>query len=268
MLKTIILCLIGVFIPLHLAASDQLKLTGATHKISNQDNLDTLRVLFIGNSYTYYWGLAQLVEGLSRNSDRYIYTRTSTASGASLNDHWNGRFDLTTIEKIENGNWDVVVLQNQSRSSIDSLDQFLSYGKKFIHLIRSIDAIPIIFETWAPKRDTFMQELITSAHEKLASETNTKKVPIGTLWEKVRELSPGLDLYDSDGNHPNSTGTYFNACVFYAFLTGEKASYLDSRIQTIDHHGESVQLSVQNDQDALFLQSIIDTYLTQTLGGQ
>jgi lysophospholipase L1-like esterase len=268
MLKIIILCLLSVFVPLQIEASEQLKLTGAVQTIGIQDNLDTLRVLFVGNSYTYFWGLAQLVEGLSRNGDRYIYTRTSTASGASLNDHWHGRFDLKTIEKIVNGDWDVVVLQNQSRSSIDSLDQFLRYGKKLIQLIRNADAIPLIFETWAPKRDPFMQELITSAHDELASETNTKKIPIGTLWEKVKELNPGLDLYDPDGSHPNSTGTYFNACVFYAFFTGEKASYLDSRVQTIDHHGDSVQLSVQDDQDALFLQSIIDTYLIQTLGEQ
>lgn len=190
MLKIIILCLLSVFVPLQIEASEQLKLTGAVQTIGIQDNLDTLRVLFVGNSYTYFWGLAQLVEGLSRNGDRYIYTRTSTASGASLNDHWHRRFDLKTIEKIENGDWDVVVLQNQSRSSIDSLDQFLRYGKKLIQLIRNADAIPLIFETWAPKRDPFMQELITSAHDELARETNTKKIPIGTLWEKVKELNP------------------------------------------------------------------------------
>lgn len=265
MFKISILCLICAVCSSDTVAKSTSHLAALANQKTEVQTSDTLRILFVGNSYTYFWGLAQIVEGLSENEEVYLSTRTSTASGASLNDHWHGRYNLTTREKIENGNWDVVVLQNQSRSSIDSLNQFMNYGKKFINLIKEQGAIPILFETWAQKNNSFMQDIISSAHDKLAEETSIQKVPIGKLWSKVREMRPNFELYDPDGSHPNTTGTYFNACIFFAFLTGEQASYLETRVHAVDHHGEKIQLSVQDEQDAMFLQNIIDTYLLDSL---
>ncbi|MBO6794592.1 MAG: hypothetical protein JJ895_11825 [Balneolaceae bacterium] len=263
-----LVCLLCLANPTDAIARSSSDFMGFAEQFLIQQPSDTLYVLFVGNSYTYYWGLAQIIEGLSTSGDTFISTRTSTASGASLSDHWHGRYNLSTKEKIINGKWDVVVLQNQSRSSIDSLDQFMSYGLKFAELIKSVGATPLLFETWAREENPFMQDLITRAHDKLATEAMMKKVPIGSLWQKIRELRPAFDLFDPDGSHPNSTGTYFNACIFYSFLTGEQATYLQTRVYTVDHHGESIQLTIQDDQEATFLQSIIDTYLISSLASQ
>lgn len=47
---------------------------------------------------------------------------------------------------------------------------------------------------------------------------------MGLAWEEAHEREPGLDLWDSDGKHPNLAGSYLAACVFYAMLSGRNPS--------------------------------------------
>src|SRR5260370_34246597 len=70
-----------------------------------------MRVLFIGNSFTRYWG-GQVLIGtkLAMSSstwrDRPPIYEQSTANGASFEDHWTrGK----AVERIREGNWDYVV---------------------------------------------------------------------------------------------------------------------------------------------------------------
>jgi hypothetical protein len=44
--------------------------------------------------------------------------------------------------------------------------------------------------------------------------------PAGLAWAESLRLVPRLDLWASDGRHPNTAGSYLTACVFYAMLTG------------------------------------------------
>ena len=222
---------------------------------------DTLRILFVGNSYTYFWNLSQTVEALSIEKSDPLIARNSTAGGASLKDHWKGRLELNTRAKLAEEEWDIVVLQNHSRSSIDSLSDFVEYGNRFIELVKSIGAQPVLYETWAREYNPIMQTKVSRAYDELAGKHDIKKVPVGTLWQKARQLRPDLPLFDPDKSHPSSLGTYFNACIFYSFLTGNPADGLPERVMTEDKNGEILYLSIQSLNDAKFLQDIIDEYL-------
>ena len=72
---------------------------------------DTLRVLFVGNSYTYFENLPQVVSVLSEQTGTVLITEKSTIGGAKLREHWRGARGLNTKEKIRNGDYDIVVLQ-------------------------------------------------------------------------------------------------------------------------------------------------------------
>ena len=45
--------------------------------------------------------------------------------------------------------------------------------------------------------------------------------PAGLAWQDARRRWPDLDLYFTDGSHPNEAGSYLAACVLYATLTGK-----------------------------------------------
>jgi hypothetical protein len=73
---------------------------------------NTLSVLFIGNSYTSYNNLPQLVQSLSTSAGKTLNIDSSIPGGYLMSSHLN---DATTFAKISQGNWDYVILQEQSQ---------------------------------------------------------------------------------------------------------------------------------------------------------
>ncbi len=226
---------------------------------------DTVRVLFVGNSYTYFWNLSQTVEALSQLNGIPLIARNSTAGGASLKDHWMGRKMLRSREIIQNNEWDIVVLQNHSRSTIDSLADFYEYGDLFIELVKSTGATPILYETWARAYNPLMQKQITTAYDQLALKHKIEKVPVGTLWQKARILKPDLPLFDPDGSHPSPLGTYLTACTFYCWLNDQEPAGLPERVTKRDQNGEILYLNIQGINQARFIHDVISDYLTETV---
>jgi hypothetical protein len=71
-----------------------------------------LRVLFVGNSLTYWNEMPSVFEWVAESRGRRPRTRFSGGSGMSLRQHWEqGR----AHKAIAEGPWDFVVLQAQSR---------------------------------------------------------------------------------------------------------------------------------------------------------
>lgn len=218
------------------------------------------RVLFVGNSYTYFWNLPQHVAGFSEGQ---LQTAQSTAGGSNLGQHWRYEKGLTSIDKIKAGNWDMVVLQDHSRRAIDHPDSLMHFGKLLGELIHQTGAKPYVYMTWARKWDPFMQDPITKKYIELAEAINAEVVPVGLAWQKSRQLRPDLELYDEDGSHPSPLGTYLSACVFYGVLTGKSPIGLPKRIISTDKDGEKLYLNIQSENTALFCQKVAQAVLEE-----
>src|SRR5690606_4139884 len=97
----------------------------------SQQKKDTLKVHFVGNSYTYKSNIPHLVSLISEHTQTKLITSKSVAGGAWLFQHWKGERELKTLDKIKNGDYDIVVLQDNSMSAITMPDSLLLYAKKF-----------------------------------------------------------------------------------------------------------------------------------------
>lgn len=223
---------------------------------------DTLNVLFLGNSYTYFWNMPQTVEAISAQTDGvYIKARQSTAGGATWKQHWEGEKGLKSREMIESSKWDVVILQNHSTSTIDNPDQFAQYGAQFVELVRANGAQPLLYMTWARAYNPMMKDQISRGYDRLAKEQKVKAVPIGLIWQLALQMRPGLPLYDPDGSHPSPVGAYLTAIAFYSALSGKGTEALPARIKTVDRNGETLYLSIMSKENADFMQDVVDSYL-------
>ena len=96
-----------------------------------------IKVLFLGNSYTYFFNLPQTVSLMAEAQGADLVTRQSTAGGATWQEHWEGAKSLKSREIISEGNWDYVVLQNHSMSAFNRGEEFMDYGKRFADRVRS-----------------------------------------------------------------------------------------------------------------------------------
>src|SRR4051794_3475844 len=103
----------------------------------------TLRVLMIGDSLTYYNHLPGLLQQLSAREKNPIYIEQITTPYTSLRFHWNlGQ----PQQRIDEGHWDHVILQEFSRRPVTDPDESMQYFRLFSHEIARSGGRPVIFE--------------------------------------------------------------------------------------------------------------------------
>ena len=185
-----------------------------------------LRILFIGNSYTYYNSTPELLKALilEKFPERFVETELISGGGMTLADHWQQE---KTIETIRTGDWDYVVLQEQSKLGmgvmidydmyIGNTERFFEYSRKFNAEIKKAGAKTVFLMTWSVKDQPKEQAILTNAYATIAKELKAIVAPVGLVWDKVR-TNPSIDLYADDGGHPSSMGSYLASVTLYATL--------------------------------------------------
>ena len=73
-------------------------------------------------------------------------------------------------------------------------------------------------EQWCGQHKAGLVGGIDGAYFDLAKELNATVAPVGVAWKKALAADPKLVLHQPDKSHPNPTGSYLAACVFYATL--------------------------------------------------
>jgi hypothetical protein len=214
------------------------------------------KVLFVGNSYTYFWNLPQQVAAMAESRKVAINTSQSTSGGTSLAQHWRGDKKLQSLSMIRAGAYDAVVLQDFSMQALNAPDTLLQYGQQFAKEAQAKGARVYLYMTWSRAFDPYMQATITAKYEELAALCDATIVPVGPAWERARSLRPDLPLYDPDQSHPSPMGTYLAACVFYGVFTGQSPVGLPHRLVSTDFAGEKLYLNIQASEDALFCQKV------------
>ncbi len=223
---------------------------------SAQDQKDTLRVLFVGNSYTYFENLPQTVSVLAEKTGTVLVTEKITIGGAKLSEHWRGARGLTTQAKIRNGDYDIVVLQEWSLGTVSERDSAVIYLGLFSKLTRETGAKPYYYLTWAREKVPQQQEAISRVYRETAALHKATVVPAGEAWAAARALRPDFKLYFPDGSHPSDLGTYLTACVFVATITGELPETIPGVISVTDSRDEEVILMMIDQMDVEFCRNV------------
>lgn len=174
-----------------------------------------LRVLFIGNSYTFYNDLPVQLQQIaaSMGEGRAIKTERVVVGGRSLKQHWE---DTVALAAIKRGGWDYVILQEHSLGALNAPDTMRKYIRLFDQEIRNIGAYTVLYMTWARQHRPESQDTIARVYSSIGREIKALVAPVGLAWQRVRHEYPAIVLFDPDGTHPSPEGSYLAACVFYA----------------------------------------------------
>jgi lysophospholipase L1-like esterase len=175
-----------------------------------------LRVLFIGNSLTYWNDLPELVEALAAASGAARPTcKAIVAGGYSLEDHWQ---QGAAQETIAQGGWDVVVLQQGPSASAEGRASLLEYARRFAGLIRRAGAKPALYMVWPATDRKGDFDGVAESYRLAAEGTKGLLFPAGEAWRAAWRRDPKLALYSPDGLHPTPAGTYLAALTIYGQL--------------------------------------------------
>jgi hypothetical protein len=200
-------------------------------------NQEGLRVLFVGNSLTYFNDMPSLVGKLAA-ADRHsrpIFTVEYAGGGWTLRKAF---LDGKLTRLMREIDWDIVVLQEQSQISESSWAvrgrEMAPYARALAARVRAIGGRTVLFMTWGYRDgdrrnvdgDSFshMQGRVSQAYRELGDELRATVAPVGYAWVEAIRRNPSVALWRHDGLHPSKLGSYLAACVFYATFSGRDPS--------------------------------------------
>ena len=197
-------------------------------------------VLFIGNSYTYVNDLPNLVKQIALSFGDTLVHESSTAGGSNFNAHST---NAQTLNKINQQQWDYVVLQAQSQELSFSPFQVASDSYPYAEVL--VDSIyanssctePLFFMTWGRKYGdqqncqsyppicTYlgMQQRLRESYLEMAFNNSASCAPVGMAWKASIAIDSTINLYSPDNSHPSIYGSYLTACTFYASIFKKSA---------------------------------------------
>jgi hypothetical protein len=199
-----------------------------------------VRVLFLGNSYTYVNNMPQIVADMAASTGDTLEWEMEAPGGFLLSGHYTS---MASKNKIKQGNWDYVVLQEQSQHPALPYQQVFNTTFAYAHVLDTMINYynpcgeTIFYMTWGRKNGdaancatytpqgwphfcTYlsMDSVIRARYETIANDNQGIVSPAGAVWRVIRLQHPNIELYDADESHPSMAGSYAAACAFYTAI--------------------------------------------------
>jgi len=180
------------------------------------------RLLFIGNSLTYANDLPGRVCALARAAGRPAVCESVAKPDYSLEDHWNDRDARRAIAR----GWDLVVLQQGPSALPESRVLLVEFARRFDGEIRKTGARTALYMVWPSRARRADFDRVSESYAIAATAVGGQLLPVGDAWQSAWAIDPSLTLYDPDGLHPSSTGTYLASLAIYRGIFNEPAPTL------------------------------------------
>lgn len=212
---------------------------------------DSLRALFIGNSYTYYNKLIRQVQTIAASTGHRLSVKMIEHGGWKLSQHATS---AETLDAIREGQWDFVIFQDQSKAPARESEWVREHVYKPAAVLDSLRRLynpqgrTVFYMTWGHNIETYeeMQQRLAKSYLSMTNALNAWCAPVGIAFKRVRTERPGFPLNDPDLSHPSMQGTYLAANVFcsvffrktytstyWADLPKEEALYLQRTAQEV-----------------------------------
>ena len=225
-------------------------LTGASQKAEAKkpaEPVDSVKVLFIGNSFTFYNDMPKMVDSLARKQ-KWIKNPLAIESVVKGGQRLSGHLaDKRLYKALDKGDWDFVVVREQSSepalSTADVIEKVYPNAQRLDSLIKATNpkAKVVYYMTWGhkygfredmpdyPMINTYegMQERLITTYLEMTYANDGICAPVGMAWRTVRHERPNLILYKDDSYHPSKLGSYLAANVIFTtmFLKPYQSGY-------------------------------------------
>lgn len=196
---------------------------------------DSLKILWIGNSYTMYNDLPGMVSKIAAEQGVKLVPTRFLKGGEHLSGHYANPL---LIEALNKGGWDYVVIQEYSTGPAQSTREVIADTYHYAHLLDSLalagspSAHVIFYMTWGHKKTnthnsqmrdpaypldenyTDFQNHLRLSYLEMTYENHAWCAPVGMAWQTVRQEHPEIELYVKDNYHPSLAGSYLAAHCF------------------------------------------------------
>lgn len=195
----------------------------------------TKKVFFVGNSYMGVNNLPNLIQNVANSTQDILTYQAHTPGGSTLQQHANNQ---TVINTINQGDWDYVVLQQQSQMPAFPINHVenntYNYAAQLSDAIKSANSCGTVmfYMTWGYKNGdatncasipyicTYegMDDMIYQRYMQMTIDNDAVVSPVGRVWRAIRTAYPDYELFQSDNSHPSLMGSMAAAYAFYTVI--------------------------------------------------
>ena len=199
-----------------------------------------MKVLFIGNSYTYYNDMPQMLEKAANVNGKDVQVFSVTYGGAKLCEFADGRSELSKqVEALAaNHKFDVCIMQEQSILPIGAYKLFAAGVKMLVKKLSPVVDRFILYQTWGRKdgdvtmaehgwTNQGMTDALKNAYVSAAELVGAEVSPVGRHFYNVYTKNEDIDLYNEDLTHPSYKGSVLAMLTHYKKIFGEFPENLD-----------------------------------------
>ena len=185
--------------------------------VSEMTRKKKVKILFIGNSHTYYHDLPAWVAQMAREEGYECDVTMLAHGGWYLRQHAD---EPDVRFNIKFGHYDYVVLQEHSHP-FDDIPGYIEAATVLAGWIREAGSIPVIYGTWAMKEEEPVQATMNEVNQKLAEDLGALYAAVGEAWWPYRSSWSEIEMYDEDGAHASERGIEFAAKIIWRTIEGD-----------------------------------------------
>jgi hypothetical protein len=177
-----------------------------------------LRILFVGNSLTYYNDMPAIVEAVGAANGVRIETGLVASGGATLHDHLASG---DAAAEIRASRWDYVLLQEQSsfgdtylvdgRFRVRPTERWIADAAALGEEARRSGARPVLLVHWAMRGSPEDGPTIEALYARAARRIGACLIRNGPALRRAEQAIGRNALYQSDGLHPTPLASYVMA---------------------------------------------------------
>lgn len=184
-----------------------------------------LRLLFVGNSHTFFNDMPEMVAERFRKDGYDCEVAMIAHGGWSLSQ----LVEEPEVQfNIRYGHYDYVMLQDMS-NPFESERRFIRSIAILVQWIRETGARPILYLPWTRCDGESRQAAMTASYKKASEEFSVPLAPAGEFWWEYRREHPETEMYYEDGTHASEAGSEFVAGYIYCTILADMKQNMEQK---------------------------------------
>ena len=222
-----------------------------------------MKVLFVGNSHTYFNDMPRLfcdLVGITTGTpaEAVMLAYPGRELAWHLDEYFSLRYNLMY------GGYDYCVIQQAAHPYPPVEDTLAGYAA-ICRLCKKYGVKPVVFMTWAQREHPENQQIMIDTCRRVARENDAILAPVGAAWQTINRTRPDVDLYHVDGAHAGPYGDFLIAAALCRATAGRVSpevcgvgrSFLsDPRNEVVIEEADAVPCALDKEKCAAILAAV------------
>lgn len=178
-----------------------------------------MKILFLGNSHTYYNDLPALFKKICKECGKDVEVNMLAQPSVTYQWHLDQYTDLRFA--LVHGGYDYIIMQQAAHEPCPSKEETIADAGRIIEMARAQGVKVIQTLPWARLEIPEEFEKMKDIYYTLCDKYSVKMNPVGHVFEKIVKNHPEIRLHWFDGAHAGPYGSYANALCTYKTIFGD-----------------------------------------------